>query len=127
LDKFKTINDAMGHEAGDHLLKQAAGRLKESVRDIDTVARMGGDEFAILLEAASTPEDVKTVIQRIQAALALPYELQGSAIVCGASIGVVMSIAAYEHLGDILRNADAAMYKAKVNGGNQSQVFEVGM
>lgn len=123
LDKFKTINDSMGHEAGDYLLKQVAGRLKESVRDIDTVARMGGDEFAILLEAGSAPEDLKTIIQRIQAVLALPYELQGNAIVCGASIGIVMSIATYEQLDEILRDADTAMYQAKAIGGNQHKVL----
>jgi diguanylate cyclase (GGDEF)-like protein len=127
LDKFKTINDNMGHEAGDHLLKQVASRLKSTVRDIDTVARMGGDEFAILLEAASTSEDVTTIIQRIQAQLARPYDLLGKEIVSGASIGVVMSIAAYQQLDDILRDADTAMYHAKASGGNQFKVFDVAM
>lgn len=125
LNKFKTINDSMGHEAGDHLLKQVASRLKSMVRDIDTVSRMGGDEFAILLEAASTSEDLTTIIQRIQASLALPYDLQGREIVSGASIGVVMSIAAYEQMDDILRDADTAMYHAKASGGNQFKVFDV--
>lgn len=127
LNKFKTINDGMGHEVGDHLLKQVASRLKSTVRDIDTVGRMGGDEFAILLEAASTSDDVTTIIQRIQANLALPYDLQGREIVCGASIGVVMSIAAYQQMDDILRDADAAMYHAKVSGGNQFKVFDIAM
>ncbi len=125
LNKFKTINDGMGHEVGDHLLKQVASRLKSTVRDIDTVARMGGDEFAILLEAASTSEDVTTIIQRIQASLALPYDLQGREIVSGASIGVVSSLAAYQHLDDILRDADTAMYHAKASGSNQFKVFDV--
>jgi diguanylate cyclase (GGDEF)-like protein len=124
LNKFKTINDSMGHEAGDHLLKQVASRLQSTVRDIDTVARMGGDEFAILLEAASTSEDVTTIIQRIQARLALPYNLQGREIVSGASIGVVMGIAAYQQLDDILHDADTAMYHAKASGGNQFKVFD---
>jgi diguanylate cyclase (GGDEF)-like protein len=125
LDKFKSINDSLGHQAGDDLLKQVADRLKSSVRDIDTVARLGGDEFAILLEAASTAEEVKTVIQRIQARLALPYELQGNAIVIGASIGVVLDIATYEQLDKIIRDADTAMYKSKVSGGNQYKVFDI--
>jgi diguanylate cyclase (GGDEF)-like protein len=125
LNKFKTINDRMGHEAGDLLLKQVASRLQSAVRDIDTVARMGGDEFAILLEAASTSEDVTTTIQRVQAKLALPYDLQGREIVSGASIGVVMSVAAYQQLDDILRDADTAMYHAKASGGNQFRVFDV--
>ncbi len=124
LDKFKTVNDGMGHKAGDELLKQVACRLKASVRSIDTVARIGGDEFAILLEAASTEEEVRNIIQRIQSCLTRPYELQGSMIVSEASIGVVMYIGGYEQLDDILRDADAAMYKAKVNCDNQFKVFE---
>lgn len=125
LNKFKTINDSMGHEVGDHLLKQVASRLKSTVRDTDTVARIGGDEFAILIETASTSEDVTTIIQRIQGSLALPYDLQGREIVSGASIGVVMSIAAYQQMDDILRDADIAMYHAKASGGNQFKVFDV--
>lgn len=125
LNKFKTINDSMGHEVGDHILKQVASRLQSMVRDIDTVARMGGDEFAILLEAASTSEEVITIVQRIQATLALPYDLQGREIVSESSIGVVMSIAAYQQLDDILRDADTAMYHAKASGGNQFKVFGV--
>jgi diguanylate cyclase (GGDEF)-like protein len=124
LNKFKTVNDSMGHEAGDHLLKQAADRLKASVRDIDTVARMGGDEFAILLETDASPEGVDTIIRRIQMDLALPYELQGRTIVSEVSIGVVMNIAAYKQFDDILRDADRAMYQAKVSGNNQYKVFD---
>ena len=127
LNKFKTTNDSMGHEAGDHLLQQVAGRLKSYVRDIDTVARMGGDEFAILLEAASSPEDVTIIAQRIQSGLALPYDLQGRKIVSGASIGIVMSIAAYKQLDDILHDADTAMYNAKAGGGNRFKVSGVEM
>lgn len=123
LNKFKSINDNMGHETGDQLLKQVSCRLKESVRHIDTVARVGGDEFAILLEGASTPEDIRTIVQRIQASLALPYDLRGSSIVSSASIGVVFSIAGYQQVNDILRDADKAMYRAKVNGGEQFKFF----
>ena len=97
------------------------------IREIDTVGRLGGDEFAILLEAASSVGDVKAIVQRIQEGLALPYELHGSAVVSGASIGVVMNIATYQQLDDILRDADAAMYKAKVGGGNQFKLFEGGL
>ena len=124
LDNFKSINDSMGHKAGDDLLRQVTGRLRALVREIDTVGRLGGDEFAILIEAASTTEEVRAVIQRIQVGLALPYELHGSAIVSGASIGVVMNIAAYQQLDDILRDADSAMYQAKVSGGNQYRLFD---
>ncbi|MBK9926585.1 MAG: GGDEF domain-containing protein [Anaerolineales bacterium] len=127
LNKFKDINDSLGHEAGDHLLKQVADRLRLSTRDIDTVARMGGDEFAILLEEASTEKDVKIVAQRIQTSLMLPYELKGDMVESGASIGIVMSIAGYNQMDDILRDADMAMYKAKANGGNQYRIFDVKM
>jgi diguanylate cyclase (GGDEF)-like protein len=126
LDKFKTINDSLGHNTGDQLLIQVADRLKSSVRDIDTVARMGGDEFAILLEAASTPEDVKNIIQRIQTVLAQPYDLKGNAMLIGASIGVVMNISAYKQIDEFLGDADTAMYHAKASGDNQFKVFEVG-
>jgi diguanylate cyclase (GGDEF)-like protein len=124
VDKFKIINDNMGHEAGDQLLKQIADRLRSCVRDTDTVARMGGDEFAILLEAVSPHDDVISIIQRLQANLASPYELQGTTIESGISIGVTTNIAVYQQLDDILRDADTAMYRAKANGGNQFIVFD---
>jgi diguanylate cyclase (GGDEF)-like protein len=124
IDKFKNINDIMGHEAGDQLLKQIADRLKSCVRDTDTIARMGGDEFAILLEAVSPQDDVISIIQRLQGNLASPYELQGIAIESGISIGVTTNIAVYQQLDDILRDADTAMYRAKANGGNQFIVFD---
>ena len=127
LNRFKTINDNLGHDAGDQFLIEVASRLKSSVRAVDTVARMGGDEFAILLEAASTPEDVIAIIQRIQAHLALPYEWIGNPIVSGASIGVVMSLTTYERIDGILRDADIAMYRAKSSGGSEFRVFDVGM
>ena len=127
LNKFKTINDTLGHEVGDLLLKQVADRLKSSVRDIDTVARMGGDEFAILLEAASTQENVEIILHRIRANLARLYELSGKVIISEASIGVIMSIAEYEQLDEILRDADTAMYQAKASGGNQYKVLNAEM
>ncbi len=86
---------------------------------------MGGDEFAILLEAAGNSEDVKSIVGRIQANLALPCELQGNTVIVGASIGVVMSIATCKQMDDLLRNADRAMYQAKAGGGNQYKIFEV--
>ena len=127
LDRFKSINDSLGHDAGDQLLIQVADRMKSSLRAIDTVARMGGDEFAILLEAASTPEEVITAVQRIQASLALPYEWKGKSVASGASIGVVMNLTAYKQIDDIIRDADIAMYRAKGAGGNEFRVFEDGL
>jgi diguanylate cyclase (GGDEF)-like protein len=125
LNKFKTVNDSLGHEAGDELLRQVARRLQAAVREVDTVARMGGDEFAILLEAAPAADDVLEIAQRIQASLELPYDVQGRAVVSGASIGVVLSIAAYQDLDGIWRDADAAMYQAKALGGNHIEVFNI--
>ncbi|MBI5582637.1 MAG: diguanylate cyclase [Deltaproteobacteria bacterium] len=123
LNRFKSINDSLGHDTGDKILIQVADRLKSSLRAIDTVARMGGDEFAILLEAVSAPEEVITTVQRIQASLALPYEWKGKSIDGGASIGVVMNLTAYEQIDEILRDADSAMYRAKEGGGNEFRVF----
>ena len=127
LNKFKAVNDGLGHEAGDELLRQVARRLQAAVREVDTVARMGGDEFAILLEAAPTADDVLDIAQRIQASLKLPYEVHGQPIVSGASIGVVLSVAAYPDLDSIWRDADAAMYQAKALGGNQIKVFDIAL
>jgi diguanylate cyclase (GGDEF)-like protein len=127
LNKFKTINDYFGHEAGDYLLKQVASRLKSAVRDIDTVARMGGDEFVILLETVSSSEDLTTIIQRIQSNLAPSYDLQGREIVIRVSIGVIMNIAAYQQVDDILRDADTAMYHAKASDSIEYKVFDAAM
>ena len=124
VDKFKTINDDMGHEAGDQILKQVAARLKSCVRESDTVARMGGDEFAVLIESLSPQEDYLTIVERLRRDLALPYELKGVAIESGVSVGVATNIAAYEHVEEILRDADTAMYRAKANGGNQYSLID---
>jgi len=123
LNRFKVINDTLGHDAGDQLLIQVATRLKSSLRAVDTVARIGGDEFAILLEAVSTAEEVITIVKRVQTNLALPYEWKGSPVASGASIGVVMNMNAYEKIDDIMRDADTAMYQAKSGGGSDFMVY----
>jgi diguanylate cyclase (GGDEF)-like protein len=123
LNRFKSINDSLGHDAGDQILIQAANRLKFSLRAMDTVARMGGDEFAILLEAASSQEEIIGVVERVQTSLALPYDWNGNLVSSGASIGVVMNLTAYEQIDDIMRDADVAMYRAKSGGGNVFRVF----
>lgn len=123
LNRFKTINDTLGHEAGDQLLIEIATRLKSSLRAVDTVARIGGDEFAILLEAVSAPEEVLTIVKRVQTNLALPYEWNGNPVASGASIGVVMNMNAYEKIDDVMRDADTAMYQAKSGGGNDFMVY----
>ena len=123
LDKFKDINDTLGHDTGDRLLEMVAQRLTESLRAEDTVGRQGGDEFIVLLASLSTAEDAARVSQKILDALAVPFEINGLSLHSGASIG----IATYPHDGadveTLLRNSDTAMYNAKEAGRNNYQFF----
>jgi diguanylate cyclase len=114
LDDFKTVNDQLGHAAGDDLLVEVGGRLKTCVRDEDTVARLGGDEFAILLEQASSHEVAVRVAGRILEAMRPPFVLQGRQVQVGASVGVTVSGAS--EVDAVLREADVAMYMAKAHG-----------
>jgi diguanylate cyclase len=114
LDDFKTVNDQLGHAAGDDLLVAVASRLKICVRDEDTVARLGGDEFAILLEQASSHEVAIRVADRILEAMRPPFPLQGRQVQVGASVGVTVSEAT--EVDAVLREADVAMYMAKAHG-----------
>ena len=114
LDDFKTVNDQLGHAAGDDLLVEVGGRLKTCVRDEDTVARLGGDEFAILLEQASSHEVAVRVAGRILEAMCPPFTLGGAEVQVGVSVGVTVSDAT--EVDDVLREADVAMYTAKVRG-----------
>lgn len=123
LNGFKLINDSLGHQAGDQSLIQVADRLRSPLRAVDTVARIGGDEFAVLLEGVSTPDEVIAIVQRIQEKLSSPIQWNGNSIAIGASIGVVMNLTVYEQIDDILRDADIAMYRAKSSGHNRFQVF----
>lgn len=112
LDRFKAINDTLGHHAGDQLLQKVARRLESSVRPSDLVARMSGDEFNVLLEALD-PASASARVKQIAATLAAPYELDSHTVTVGASIGVVISQAGLATTDDYLRAADAAMYRAK--------------
>jgi diguanylate cyclase len=114
LDDFKTVNDQLGHAAGDDLLVEVGGRLKTCVRDEDTVARLGGDEFAILLEQASSHEVAVRVAGRILEAMRPPFVIQGRRVQVGASVGVTVSEAS--EVDAVLREADVAMYMAKAHG-----------
>ena len=126
LDDFKAVNDSLGHEAGDQLLQVVAQRLREQIRTADTVARFGGDEFAILMEQVASPSEAIAIVDRIQLALRRPLLLQGRIMSMSASIGV-----AYAEPGDdvdaLLRNADVAMYEAKDAGKARHAVFEPAM
>lgn len=113
LNKFKAINDSLGHPAGDLLLVEVAHRLSLCVRAMDTVARLGGDEFAIILEEFSGRKALLKAAQRVLATLCEPFSLNGNDITPGASIGIVPKIAEYTSAEDILRDADIAMYRAK--------------
>lgn len=124
LDRFKLINDSLGHLVGDQLLVGFAERLKECLRLGDTVARMGGDEFTVLLEETVEVGEATAIAERIQESLARPFVLDGSEVFTSASIGVAMSSRSYESPEDILRDADTAMYRAKAMGKAQHAVFD---
>jgi len=118
LDVFKAVNDTLGHDIGDQLLKAVAERLKSCVREVDTVARMGGDEFTVLLEGASGEQDIARVAERILEAIAQPLVLDGHAVSVTASIGITVYPFDDHGIDDLLRHADTAMYRAKGHGGN---------
>jgi diguanylate cyclase (GGDEF)-like protein/PAS domain S-box-containing protein len=116
LDGFKLVNDSLGHSVGDKLLNVTAQKLLECVRGKDTVARLGGDEFTVLLENLTDIDQAVQVAERINAKLSESFYLSGQEIFVGASIGVASSMIPYESAGDMLRDADAAMYQAKSLG-----------
>jgi diguanylate cyclase (GGDEF)-like protein/PAS domain S-box-containing protein len=130
LDDFKTINDSLGHAAGDRMLAEVGERLKVSLRQADTAARLGGDEFAILLEDGGDGVDAAEVAARILASLEGPFHLEGKEVFARASIGIATADAETggpEGAEELLRNADVAMYMAKEAGKGRYQVFEPAM
>jgi diguanylate cyclase (GGDEF)-like protein len=126
LDDFKTVNDSLGHMAGDEFLVEVADRLRAGVRSRDTVARFGGDEFAILLEN-TTRDDAREVSQRIMQSFDVPVDLEGRAVKGAISIGIVFAEQYGVESGDILRDADTAMYMAKARGKGRSEEFSPAM
>jgi diguanylate cyclase (GGDEF)-like protein/PAS domain S-box-containing protein len=123
LDDFKLVNDTLGHAAGDELLKQAAARLRSAVRDGDTVARISGDEFAVVLNELARQEDAALVAQKIIDRLAAPFELRGKEMFVTASVGIAVFPGDGGDAESLLGAADAAMYRAKQHGRNAFQFF----
>lgn len=124
LDRFKIINDSLGHIVGDKLLKQIAGRLRTYVRPGDVVARLGGDEFTILLNRTGGVSDVETVADRLQRNLSKPFNIDGYEVFTSASIGIIVSDDIMRQPEDFLRDADAAMYRAKEAGKARYEIFD---
>jgi diguanylate cyclase (GGDEF)-like protein/PAS domain S-box-containing protein len=124
LDGFKPINDRYGHDIGDRVLVAVAERLTEIVRDTDTVARIGGDEFVLLLTGAVKPADFRPVLDRLVAEIAAPYQVDSRQVSVSASIGVALCPLDDSDPDTILRHADHAMYYAKQTGRNRYQMFD---
>ncbi len=124
LDRFKVINDSMGHLVGDEMLKLAGARIAASVREPDTVARLGGDEFAILLEDIAGEHDAINTAHRVIEALAEPMRVEGKELFTSASIGVALSHPRYTRAEELLRDADVAMYRAKARGRHRYEMFD---
>ena len=124
LDRFKQVNDTLGHEAGDELLKQVAARLKALLRDSDTLARLGGDEFVVLQNAIKAVGDAETLSQRIIAKVSEPYRLAGTDVRIGVSIGVAVARDAAADGLDLPARADFALYQAKESGRNTFRLYD---
>ncbi len=124
LDNFKSVNDTLGHQIGDELLKVVAGRLRGCVRETDTVARVGGDEFAIVQTAIDQPSDPAALARRIRQALLAPYDLLGHAVVGDTSIGIAVAPDDGTDPIELLKNADMALYRAKADGRGTYRFFE---
>ncbi|MDR3577555.1 MAG: EAL domain-containing protein [Anaerolineaceae bacterium] len=127
IDHFKVINDSLGHISGDALLNAFAYRLKQCLRPGDTVARFGGDEFAILVDGISTDEEATQIADRICRELRKPFSIEEHEVFNTASIGIVFVTSHYHSVDDLLRDVDTAMYYAKNNGRSRFEVFNMSM
>ncbi|HEU0307015.1 MAG TPA: diguanylate cyclase, partial [Lysobacter sp.] len=124
LDRFKVINDSVGHLSGDQMLKQASERLAACVRESDVVARLGGDEFALLIEDVNLPEDACHTAQRVIQSLSEPMYIGGKELFTSASVGITLGNARYRKAEELLRDADVAMYRAKAHGRHRFEIFD---
>jgi diguanylate cyclase (GGDEF)-like protein/PAS domain S-box-containing protein len=127
LDRFKVVNDSLGHVLGDELLVAVAERLTRMLRSSDTVARLGGDEFAMLIDGIEHETDAVRAAQRIQDALLVPFHIGPHEIFTSVSIGIALSTTGYGRPEDVLRDADIAMYRAKARGKARHEVFDIAM
>ncbi len=127
LDSFKRVNDTLGHQAGDSLLKEVANRLTRGLRAIDTVARMGGDEFAIILEDFHTNRQAIDIAHRLLNDVRQPMQIQDREIQVSASIGIVLRTSHYQSPDEMIRDADICMYRSKEMGKNQFKIFSKSM
>jgi diguanylate cyclase (GGDEF)-like protein/PAS domain S-box-containing protein len=127
LDRFKVINDSLGHHVGDQLLIALSQRLEAAIRPGDMVARLGGDEFAIILDRIKSVTDATQAAARIQHDLLAPFKLSGHEVVVSASIGISHSLVPYSSPDEFIRNADIAMYRAKEHGRGSFELFDMGM
>jgi diguanylate cyclase (GGDEF)-like protein/PAS domain S-box-containing protein len=127
LDRFKVVNDSLGHLVGDQLLIVASRRLESCLRADDALARLGGDEFAILLNQLDAPEQAKAIAFRIQEALSKPFSMDGREVFTTVSIGIAFGVADYASPDDIMRDADTAMYHAKSRGKARHELFDADM
>ena len=127
LDRFKVVNDSLGHIAGNVLLREVARRLSDSVRPGDLVARLGGDEFAVLLEQVHEAQDAMVLAGRLLEAVSAPIMINGTEVLPGASIGITLSDLGYRIADEVLRDADLAMYAAKGDGRRRVMLFDQSM
>ncbi len=124
IDEFKSVNDSLGHPAGDELLKAVASRLRSCIRETDTVARLGGDEFAIVQTGIKQPSDVMELVKRIYEAIREPHECLGHQVATDASIGIALAPNDGTELDQLLKSADLAMSGAKADGRRTYRFFE---
>ena len=127
LDRFKVINDSLGHSIGDRLLTSIARRIQSCVRPHDTVARLGGDEFSVLLDGLDVAEDAERIANEIKDLLGRPLSVNGTEVYSTASVGIALSSKGYTKAGDMLRDADTAMHRAKDAGRDRAETFQTNM